>query len=168
MEGAFGDFGEDPGHRIVSLLLLQLSHGENVSPIGGELSAEEKVHEENLADNIDKVEDLAEVELVGVELVVVPVGAKVLDQGFDPVGLDVGLDDGHVHVLHQHLALASLPVFPQEPGNVEKQGLEEQGETHPLVVLVVPAKRLFVSFIAAGVMKGDAYLMLHHQQVSYL
>ena len=58
-------------------------------------------------------------------LMVVPMSGEVLYQGPDPVRLCVRLNDGDVHVLDQHLAFASLPVLPQETGNVEKKGLEK-------------------------------------------
>ncbi len=39
--------------------------------------------------------------------------------------------------LNEHLDLSSLPGFPEVPGNVEEDSLEEQGETNPLVVFVI-------------------------------
>ncbi len=39
--------------------------------------------------------------------------------------------------LNEHLDLSSLPGFPEVPGDVEEDGLEEQGETDPLVVFVI-------------------------------
>ncbi len=39
--------------------------------------------------------------------------------------------------LNEHLDLSSLPGFPEVPGDVEEDGLEEQGEADPLVVLVI-------------------------------
>ena len=45
----------------------------HLSPIGGELSPEEVIHEVHLANDVDQVEELAEDELVDVEVV----GAQV-------------------------------------------------------------------------------------------
>ena len=58
-------------------------------------------------------------------LMVVPMSREVLHQGPDPVRLCVRLNDGDVHVLDQHLAFASLPILPQETGDVEQKGLEK-------------------------------------------
>ena len=58
-------------------------------------------------------------------LMVVPMSGEVLYQSPDPVRLCVRLNDGDVHVLDQHFAFASLPVLPQEAGNVEQKGLEK-------------------------------------------
>ena len=62
VEGALGHPGKHPGHGVRSLLLLQLRHGDDVTAVGGELSPQEVVHEEQLPDNVEKVEKLAEEE----------------------------------------------------------------------------------------------------------
>ena len=56
---------------------------------------------------------------------VVPVDGEVVDEQLDAVLLGVGVDDGHVHVLDQHLHLAALPRLPQVAGDVEQDGLRE-------------------------------------------
>ena len=60
VEGALGDPGEDPGHRVSSALLLHLDKGGRVDPVLGELVAEEAVGEEDLADDVEKVERVSE------------------------------------------------------------------------------------------------------------
>ena len=57
-----------PGHGVIPVLLLSFRHGDDVCSVRGELSAQEEVHEEDLANHVDKVEHLAKVELVSVEL----------------------------------------------------------------------------------------------------
>ena len=56
VEGALGDPGKYPGHRVRSALLLHLHKGGRVDAVLGELVAEEAVREEDLADDIDEVE----------------------------------------------------------------------------------------------------------------
>ena len=45
----------------------------DLTAIGRELATQEEVHEKDLADDVDKIEDLAEVELDGVPVVLVAV-----------------------------------------------------------------------------------------------
>ena len=45
----------------------------DLTAIGRELATQEEVHEKDLADHVDKVEELAEVELDGVPVVLVVV-----------------------------------------------------------------------------------------------
>lgn len=137
VERALGDFGKDSSHRIFAFLWLQLRHGQHVGAVRREFSAEKEIHEVNLSDDVDKVENLAQEELVGVEFVVVAVDGEVFDEKLDAIPLRIRIDDGYVHVLDQHLDLATLPRFPKVTRDVEENGLEEKGETHPLVVFVV-------------------------------
>ena len=68
VEGALRHLGEDSGHRIFSLFRGLFGHGEDVGAVLGELAAEEEVHEVDLTDDVDQVEELAQEELHGVEL----------------------------------------------------------------------------------------------------
>lgn len=80
MEGAFCDFGKDSCHRILTIFRFLFGHGQNIGAVFGELAAEEEVHEVDLSDDVDQVEELAEEELHRVELVVVPVDREVVDE----------------------------------------------------------------------------------------
>ena len=58
MERALCHLGEHPGHGIVSLLGVQLRHPDDVGAVARELAAQKEVHKVDLAENIDKVQDL--------------------------------------------------------------------------------------------------------------
>lgn len=68
MECAFGDLGEDPGHRVLPVFGFLFGHGQDVGAVLGELAAEEEVHEVDLADDVDQVQELAKDEFHGVPL----------------------------------------------------------------------------------------------------
>ena len=80
--------GEYPDHGVGPGLCVDLGPVEDVGAVGHEDAAEEGVEEEELPDDVDEVEDVAEKVLEGVEVVHV---------------------EGLPHVLDQHLALV-LPL----------------------------------------------------------
>ena len=90
--------GKHPGHWVSSLFLLQLRHEDDVTAIRGELSPQEVVHEEQLPDDVEKVEKLAEEESEGVEAMAVSILNKVVHQHFLSVLLLIRVNDGHVQV----------------------------------------------------------------------
>ena len=47
--------GENPWHGILSLVRLQLRHADHVGAVGGELPAQEHVHEVDLTQYVHKV-----------------------------------------------------------------------------------------------------------------
>lgn len=89
MEGTLGHLGEHPGHRVGPVLRLHLRVGQDITSVGHELAAEEEVGEVDLSNDVDKVEDLAEEELEGVEGVSASVQPPVLDNVVNLVGLGV-------------------------------------------------------------------------------
>ena len=107
-----GDLRKDPGQRIGTLLLLEIRHRDHVAAVSRELSAEEEVHEEELQDDVDKVEELAGEEGVGVELMVVAVFEEVVNENLFPVLLLVLVHHRHIHVLDQHVHPTRLGDFP--------------------------------------------------------
>ena len=145
-----GDLRKDPGQGIGTLLLLEIRHRDHVAAVSRELSAEEEVHEEELQDDVDKVEELAGEEGVGVELMVVAVFEEVVDENLLPVLLLVLVHHGDTHVLHQHVHSARLGHFPEvpgfkdgsdeiqnwcsKPGNIEDNCLKEESKADPLVI----------------------------------
>lgn len=137
VEGTLGNFGEDLGHRIHSFIGILLSEGEDLTPIGRELIAQEHVHEENLPDHIDKVEELTEEEAEGVKVVILDIGDEVVENEFLPPALVVLIYDGRVEVHDQHFDTTPFPRLPEVAWDVEEHGLEEEDEADPLVVLVV-------------------------------
>ena len=67
MESTLGHFGEDPLHDIQPFPLPQV--GQNFRAVISEIVIEKSIHEENLADYVDQVEELTEDELGGKEIV---------------------------------------------------------------------------------------------------
>lgn len=65
------------------------------------------------------------------------VQGEVFDEGFLAVVFALFTHDGAIEVEDQGFDAAGLPRLPQISGHVEKDRLEEENETHPLVVLVV-------------------------------
>ena len=59
VEGALGHLGEDGVHGVGAALGLSLGEVDDVHAVGLELVAEEEVDEEDLADHVDEVQDLA-------------------------------------------------------------------------------------------------------------
>ena len=89
-------FREDGRHRIIPGFLRLFSHGEDIAAVRCELSAEEKVHEVDLTNNIDEVQELTEEESEGVAVVVVPGVGEVVDQNLDSVMLYILLNNWQI------------------------------------------------------------------------
>ena len=89
-------FREDGRHRIIPVFLRLLRHGQYIAPIRCELSTEEKVHEVDLTNNINEVEEFTEEESEGVAVMVVPRVSEVVDQNLDPVMLYILLNDWQI------------------------------------------------------------------------
>ena len=75
----FWHFRENFGHGIRTLLWRSVGYGQNFWAIGGEISVEEDVHEIHLSDDIDQVEELAEDELVNIDIVGFEIPQDVTD-----------------------------------------------------------------------------------------
>ena len=65
--------------------MLALSHRQHVAAIGGELPAEKEVHEVDLEEHVDEVEELAGEEAESVEVVAVPVLGEVVEEDLLPL-----------------------------------------------------------------------------------
>ena len=98
-----------------------------------------RVCEVNLTDDIYKREDFAQEEVDRVTPVTLGGVLKVRLDECDPVQpvLLVNEHEGVGQVPHQHLHQTALHVLPHDPGKVERGGLDEQNEHHPLVVTVM-------------------------------
>jgi hypothetical protein len=86
------------GHGIDTVFRFHLGHANNISAVRGEFPAEEKIDEINLTDDVDKVENFADKESDSVEIVVMQVGGKVVDQELFPFVFRFFSDDGAVEV----------------------------------------------------------------------
>ena len=76
--------------------MRKLRHGKDIATIRCELSSEEKVHEVDLTNNIDEVEELTEEESEGVAVIVVSGVGEVVNQNLDSVMLDILLNNGQI------------------------------------------------------------------------
>ena len=101
--GRFGHLRKHPGHWVSSLFLLQFRHGDHITAIGGELTPQEVVHEEQLPDNVEKVQKFAEEESDGIKAMAVSVLNKVVHQHFLPVLFLIRVNNGHVQVYTREL-----------------------------------------------------------------
>lgn len=137
VEGTLGHLGKDPGHRIDALVRLHFGELEHIAAVGAELPIQEEVHEVDLTDDIHKVEGFAHEEAEGVEVVPVQVADEVVHEDLLAVILALLVHNGAVEVHDQHLEATALPGLPQVARHIEEDGLEEEDEAHPLVVLVV-------------------------------
>jgi len=137
VERTLGDFRKDPGHGINALIGLQFGKLEDVAAVGAEFAVQEEVHKVNLADHVHKVQGLAHKESEGVEIVAVQIANEVVHEDLLAIVLALVVHNGAVQVHHQHLEASTLPGLPQIARHVEKDGLEEEDEADPLVVLVV-------------------------------
>jgi len=137
VERTLGDFGEHPGHGVSPVLGFHLGEPEHVGAVRAELTVQEVIDEEYLGDDIDKVEELAQEEPYGIEVLRVQVIGEVVDQQLLAIRLALLADDRAVEVEHQHFDAAAFPCLPHVPGQVEEHGLEKEHEAHPLVVLVI-------------------------------
>jgi len=133
VEGALGHLGEHPGHGVHPVLHLRVGHAEDVQPISGELSSQEGVHEVHLPHDVDEVEDLAEDELVDVEVMAADGAGHPVHDHSAPILRRLALDHGFVEFLYEHADLSSLPRLPDEVREVAEDSLEEEYEADPLV-----------------------------------
>jgi len=80
MERALGDFWEHPRHGIGTVFGLHFGKAQHVRAVRAELAVEEVVHEEYLSDDVDKVEELAQEEAHGVDVLRVQIGGEIVDE----------------------------------------------------------------------------------------
>ena len=92
------NFNSYLGHGVRTIFGFQFGHADDISPVGGELSAEEEIDEINLSDDVDKVQHLADEESDGVKVVIVQIGGKVVDQKLFAFVFGLFGDDGAVEV----------------------------------------------------------------------
>lgn len=93
VECAFGNFGENFGHRVFPLIRIFFSKGQDFAPIGCEFVAKKHVHEKNLSDDVDKVEEFAEKEPEGIKIVVLNIGNKVVQNELLPSTFVIFIND---------------------------------------------------------------------------
>lgn len=151
VECTLRDPWEDLDHRVCPLFLVHVRELDDFRAVSQEGSSEERVQEENVANDISKVENFAEEVTKRVGVVHVQGVQQILHQSalsFASVVCDVG--DGSSDAVGDHSHLALLPVLPDPVRDVETEALEEQHEGHPLVVGVDPLL-LFIVIAQAGV-----------------
>jgi len=163
VEGALGHLGEDAVHGIVPRLDGRLGHAQHVRAVLGELAAEEQVHQVDLEEDVDEIENLAKDELVNVG-VVRPEGPQdILDDGLSAgfVLVHAVEDVLIVQVLDEHAELSTFPQLPEIVRDVAEDGLEGEDEADPLVPRVTdlvaflgPADVAWLFFIPLTVRLG--------------
>jgi hypothetical protein len=122
LERALGDLGKDPGHGVGPLLVVHVDKGQHLAAVGRELVVQEGVDNEDLRDGIDKVEDLAGEEAIGVKVLAVKVGFEVVEQALLLLDALALLDEGILEVLDEVLHAVAFPRLPDVAGNVEANG----------------------------------------------
>ena len=134
VEGALGNPGKHPRHRVRPPLLLHLYEGGRGDAVGGELVAEEEVREEDLTDDVDQVETVGAEDVERPSVVFSESLHQVLGQGLNTLLslLSVEVEPGQT--AQQSLDFPLLHSLEDEVGQVEHQPLQEQDEGHPLVV----------------------------------
>lgn len=137
MEGALGYFGKHSRHWVFSLFRFHFSKLDHVRAVRGELSVEEEVHEVDLSNHIDEVERLADEEPPGVEVLSVNIGGEIVDEEFHPFFFALFWNHGAVEIEDEHFDTPAFPCLPEIARNIKENGLEEENETDPLVVLVI-------------------------------
>ena len=75
-------------------------HGTRLT-IFSELSTQEKVHEVDLSDNVDKVKQFANEEFKCVEGVIVSIDSEIINQDLDSIFFGIWVDNWNVHFLDE-------------------------------------------------------------------
>jgi len=134
MKGALGHFGEDPCHRVCSFFDVLSSQPHHLEAISCKLAIEEDVHQPHLAKHVHQVQQLAENELVDVNVVAAQIVYHISDN-LGPFLL------GALHPFQAHLVktlqkkkkLSTLPVLPQSVRDIAESSLEDEDEGDPLI-----------------------------------
>ncbi len=137
IERTLGDLREDDGKGVSAAVGIIIGHGEELEAKGRKRSAQEPIHDHHLTPHIDQVEELTEVEAVGVGgTPSPPLTQEVVDNLFF-TDLEVAVVEGvDLEPCNENLEPPSLPNLPDVAWEVEGEGLEEKHETDPLVVAV--------------------------------
>lgn len=137
VERTLGDFGEHASQGVRAMFRIHIGEFENVDTVLPEIAVQEVVHEIQLSNNVGEIEQFANEEPYGVQVLRVQVRDEIAHQQLPVVGQAFVVDDQTVEVEHQHPDTSALPSLPDVSGNVEEHRLEEQDKAHPLVVLVM-------------------------------
>jgi len=137
VERALSHLREGPGHGVYPILSLHIGHRKQGSAILREGPPQEGVHQVHLPHDVDEVEELAEEELGGVDVVLVEVTHHVADYHL-PFSLVGGLLvlqrlSFSLEALEEGFDPPSLQVLPDGVRKVAEDGLEAEHEADPLV-----------------------------------
>jgi len=137
VERAFCHLREGPGHGIYPILSLHIRHRKQSCAILCECPPQEGVHQVHLPHDVDEVEELAEEELGGVDVVLVEVTHHVADYHLplSPVGGLIVLQrlSFSLEALEEGFDPPSLQVLPDGVRKVAEDGLKAEHQTDPLV-----------------------------------
>ena len=127
---AFGHSWENCHHWILSVLVLHVDEVEDVGTIRHEHAAQEKVDEIHLANDIDKVEKVAEEVLESIAVVHSSCLPKITDQMFGhfsfPIFIECFAPQSRCYFVH----LLVLKDLPQIVGNIEHHALNNIFQTN--------------------------------------
>ena len=126
VEGALGDPREHAGHRVRAALLGGLHEGGGRHTVRGELVAEEQVREEDLEDDVDEVERVADEGPDGPAVVVSERVDEVLGEGGDAVPPGLLVEVEPVEGPDQPLHLVTLQPLVDHVGDVEHDTLSSE------------------------------------------
>lgn len=152
VECTFSDPREDLYHGVGALLLILARELDDLGPIGHESSTEKCVYQEHVSNNIDKVEDLAEVIARGVNIMAMEGVDEVLDHSAQPrLFVPSNGQARSSKAVCEVANLSFLPILPNPVRYIEENSLEEEHEGDPLVVGVVAALLVGLRVEDAGV-----------------
>lgn len=138
--------------------MIHFRHVGHVQAVLHELSPQEPINQKDLADDVDQIlkgcpdeplddannlsavayQQLTKEEDQSIARMTTPILIEIRDELVNLFLFYVLRHDGHVQALDQGLHLPTLLELPQVVRGIEQQGLEEESEANPLVVLVVP------------------------------
>lgn len=124
-------------HRIQSNSPVPFGEVDNIPSVLAELTAQEAVHQAHLDEHVDQIGHLRNAVHPEQGVVHVPVRLDVADQASYLLAFLLINDHRRIESLHQLLSSGALVLFPRETRDVEEECLEEENETHPLVVGMV-------------------------------
>ncbi len=143
---------------IRSLLGIHIGVGNDFGAVSEEIISEEFVGQVDLTHDVDEVEQFTEIKSQGVDVVAAFVIVQEVDDLLLADDLSVRIGESCLQLQSEGLHLLVLEHFPQEVRCVEEQRLEEENETHPLVVAMIfrgPAGSNSRKWMAAGEITGS-------------
>ena len=122
---------------ICSLLGIQIGIGNDFGAVSEEIISEIFVGQVDLTHDVDEVEQFTEEESQGVYVVGALVIVQEADDPLNSSVFNIGIDERGLQFQSEGLHLVIFEHFPQIARCEEEQRLEEEDETHPLIVAMI-------------------------------